>query len=130
MRKETKTPVKPHVKCEQCKFTSSTIQMKMHIKTVHSTKPRKVSKRLPNFTPMLKPSKKQNPELQLERNLRMNPGDESMYSFDEYIVPTGSNIVDCGKVIENLAYMEDTLGKSAEKLKQAKGWLSKFEYFF
>ena len=49
----------------------------------------------------------------------MNPGDESMNSFDEYIVPTGSNIVDCGKVIENLAYMEDTLGKSAEKPKHA-----------
>ena len=48
--RKKKTPVKPHVKCEQCKFTSSMIQMKMHIKTVHSTKP--------NFTPMLKPSKK------------------------------------------------------------------------
>ena len=46
----------------------------------------------------------------------MNLGDESKYSFDEYIVPTGSNIVDCGKVIENLTYMEDTLGVSGTTL--------------
>ena len=32
--KNKKTPGKPSVKCDQCKFKSSLIQMKMHMKTI------------------------------------------------------------------------------------------------
>ena len=49
-RLKKKTPAKPTVKCDQCKFKSTMIQMKMHIQNVH-TKPRRASKRLPAFTP-------------------------------------------------------------------------------
>ena len=45
------------VKCDQCKFKSSMLQMKMHIKTVHGPKPQR-SKRTSNFTPRTKPAKK------------------------------------------------------------------------
>ena len=51
-----KPNTKPSVKCEQCKFKSTLVQMKMHIKTVHATKPKKAHKRLSNFTPLSKPS--------------------------------------------------------------------------
>ena len=56
--KSNKNPSKPVVKCEECKYKSSLIQMKMHMKTVHGTRHKAALKRLPNFTPMLKPAKK------------------------------------------------------------------------
>ena len=49
---------KPLVKCDQCRFKSNMMQMKMHIRNVHEIKQRKASKRLPVFTPIAKPSKK------------------------------------------------------------------------
>ena len=57
-----KPNTKPSVKCEQCKFKSTLVQMKMHIKTVHATKPKKAHKRLSNFTPLSKPSKRCKPQ--------------------------------------------------------------------
>ena len=50
-------PGKPLVKCDQCKYKSTLLQMKMHMKTVHVTKPKR-TKRSPNFTPVIKPAKK------------------------------------------------------------------------
>ena len=50
---------KPDVKCEKCKFTAPMIEMKMHLKRAHGPKPSKALKRLPNFTPAAKTSKKQ-----------------------------------------------------------------------
>ena len=50
--------VKPVVRCDQCNFKSSLIQMKMHMKTVHGAKPRRTSKRTANFTPMVKTPKR------------------------------------------------------------------------
>ena len=48
-------PGKPLVKCDQCKYKSTLLQMKMHMKTVHVTKPKR-NKRSPNFTPVMKPA--------------------------------------------------------------------------
>ena len=53
-----KKHAKPVVKCDQCKFKSSLLQMKMHVRNVHTRKPTKVSKRLQNFTPVIKSPKK------------------------------------------------------------------------
>ena len=49
---------KPGVKCEQCKFKSSLIQMKMHMRTVHGARPTKSQKRMTEFTPIVKPTKR------------------------------------------------------------------------
>ena len=55
-------PAKPDVKCEKCKYKSTMIQMKMHMKTVHGNKPVRASKRLPNFTPLVKRAKRSKPD--------------------------------------------------------------------
>ena len=47
------------VKCDQCKFKATLIQMKMHLKNVHGPKLRRASKRLPNLlTPLAKSPKR------------------------------------------------------------------------
>ena len=51
-------PVKSTVKCDQCKFKSTLMQMKMHLKTVHGARPVRASKRFQTFTPSVKESKK------------------------------------------------------------------------
>ena len=51
-----KTNSKPFVKCDLCKFKSSLLQMKMHIKSVHGSMRTAASKRLQDFTPL--PAKK------------------------------------------------------------------------
>ena len=56
-RTTKRMPVRAIVKCDQCKYKSSMLQMKMHIKTVHGAKPQR-SKRSPNFTPLTKPAKR------------------------------------------------------------------------
>ena len=58
--KHKKQPAKPVVKCDECKFKTTMIQTKMHMKAVHGTsRPKRASKRLlPNFTPEIKPSKR------------------------------------------------------------------------
>ena len=62
--KKQKTPGKQMmVKCDQCRFKSNMIQMKMHLKNVHAKKPTRASKRLPVFTPVSKPSKRCKPEV-------------------------------------------------------------------
>ena len=53
---------KPSVKCDECKYKSTLIQMKMHMKTVHGSRPTKASKRSPNFTPMVKTAKRSKPD--------------------------------------------------------------------
>ena len=52
-----KGPAKPLVKCEKCKYKSTLMQMKMHMKAVHGNKPVKASKRLRN-TPLSKSAKR------------------------------------------------------------------------
>ena len=54
---------KPLVKCEKCKYKSTLIQMKMHMKTVHGNRPTRASKRLPNFTPVIKVAKRTKSDL-------------------------------------------------------------------
>ena len=49
---------KPTVKCDQCHFKSNMIKMKLHIKNMHIKKATRASKRLPDFTPVVKPSKR------------------------------------------------------------------------
>ena len=56
--KTKKTPSKPTVSCDQCKYKSSIIQMKMHIKTVHDKRPKRAAKRLSNFSPLFKSKKR------------------------------------------------------------------------
>ena len=53
-----KAIAKPCVKCDQCNFKSSMVQMKKHIQNMHVKKANRGSKRLFNFTPIAKPSKK------------------------------------------------------------------------
>ena len=53
------TPSKPVVKCDQCKYKASMMQMKMHIKTLHApSRPKRAAKRLQNFTPIVKTAKR------------------------------------------------------------------------
>ena len=49
------------VKCAQCKFKSTLMQMKMRLKTVHGSRPVRASKRFQTFTPSVKESKKPKP---------------------------------------------------------------------
>ena len=49
---------KPIVKCEECSFKSSLLQMKMHMRRTHGPKPKKSTKRLSNFTPVVKAAKR------------------------------------------------------------------------
>ena len=56
--KKKATPRKATVKCDQCRFKSSMIQMKMHIKNMHTKRATRASKRLHDFTPATKPSKR------------------------------------------------------------------------
>ena len=49
---------KPNVKCDQCNFKSSLLQMKLHMNNVHASKPRRASKRTSSFTPISKPTKR------------------------------------------------------------------------
>ena len=68
--KTIKTPV---VKCEQCKFKSSMIQMKMHVKAIHRTnRPKRVTKRMPNFSLVVKPAKKSKHEIPQRINILLN----------------------------------------------------------
>ena len=68
-----KSKTKAGVKCEQCKFTSSLIQMKMHMKRVHEPRNNKILKRLPNFTPRAEEAKKQRQDRHTSRmNIMMN----------------------------------------------------------
>ena len=46
--------------------------MKMHMKTIHAPKPKRISKRLPNFTPLAKPSKRTKSEEHFNMNLLLN----------------------------------------------------------
>ena len=55
LRKKT---VKSTVNCDQCKFKSTLIKMKMHLKTVHGPRPVRASKRFQTFTPPVKDAKK------------------------------------------------------------------------
>ena len=48
----------PLVNCDQCKFKSSMIQMKKHIKSIHEANRPKISKRQQNFTPDIKSLKR------------------------------------------------------------------------
>ena len=59
---KAKVKQKALVKCEQCRFKSSMIQMKMHIKNIHTKKPVRASKRLQAFTPKIKSAKRSKPE--------------------------------------------------------------------
>ena len=73
------------VKCDQCKYKSSMIQMKMHIKSIHSSSRAKVTKRLSNFTPIVKPAKKSKHGKPNKMNLLLNAegiADESILLLD------------------------------------------------
>ena len=62
MNRKNKTTGKPLVKCDQSKFKSTFVQMKKHIQNLHTSKPRRASKRLPVFTPISKPPKRSKPD--------------------------------------------------------------------
>ena len=56
------------VKCDQCSFKSTLILMKKHIQKIHTRPPRAV-KRMPTFTPIVKPSKKIKSNLDIDFNI-------------------------------------------------------------
>ena len=86
-----KTPENPMVKCDQCKFKSSMIQMKMHIQNVHTRpKPRRALKRLPAFTPCMKPSKKRKDDLSLKFDKNINS--EGMVDESIFLIADDTNI--------------------------------------
>ena len=64
-----KAPGKALVKCDKCRFKSSMIQMKMHIKNIHTKKPERASKRLMAFTPQVKQYKRSKSEAVPEEDL-------------------------------------------------------------
>ena len=68
IKEKNRTPSKVLVKCDQCRFKSSMIQMKMHIKNIHNKKPERASKCLMAFTPKVKQSKRSKPEHIYEEN--------------------------------------------------------------
>ena len=100
----SKTKKSSLVSCDQCKFKSSIIQMKMHIKTIHdSTRPR-VNKRASNFTPIIKAHKKVKKSTPPRSNIFFNTEgimDESLLMLDntfggkEPDVTVEENIVTC-----------------------------------
>lgn len=57
-KQSSKAKKKPNVKCDLCNFKSTLIQMKLHIKNVHTRKPQRASKRLQEFTPIVKQTKR------------------------------------------------------------------------
>ena len=66
LNKSRKVPERPGVKCDQCNFKSSLMQMKMHLKAVHGTRTTRSRKRLSNFTPMVTQAKK-------SKTIKVNP---------------------------------------------------------
>ena len=75
------------VTCDQCKFSSSSmIQMKKHMNTIHNPKRRTGFKRLSNFTPITKPLKKAKKIEALRPNLFLNAegiADESLLMLED-----------------------------------------------
>ena len=80
IKSKKKTYGKPIVKCDQCKFKSSMVQMKMHIQ--NADKPRRASKRLSVFTPVAKPFKRS----------KFDKGINSEGIFDDSILLTSVNM--------------------------------------
>ena len=66
VKRKHKTPGKPLVKCDQCHFKATMVQMKMHMKNIHTAKPQRASKRLQVFTPIAKPPKRSKPAIVIE----------------------------------------------------------------
>ena len=97
VKRKPKTPVKALVKCDKCRFKSSMIQMKMHIRNIHTKKPERTSKRLMAFTPQVKQYKRIKSESVSEEN--------SDLSF--LLVPCGP-IDDGGSVLEEVVIEETT----------------------
>ena len=66
------TKARQVVKCDNCKFKASLIQMKMHMKTVHGPKPTRSSKRHPDFTPHTISTKKIRADMGLDTTVMLN----------------------------------------------------------
>ena len=101
------TPSKPAVKWEQCKFKSSLMQMKMHMKSVHGTRPRRNSKRLRNFSPIIKSSKRCKNEKSLKMDLMINSegiiDEENSYLLvDDTFSGKETLLEECTKAEENI----------------------------
>ena len=91
-----KTPLKPVVTCDQCKYKASMIQMKMHIKTVHAqNRPKRTAKRLQHFTPLVKPAKRSKSKQSL-----INLNSEGIVDDNSVLLMDGSF---CG----NLPHLEE-----------------------
>ena len=76
-------PGRTIIKCDQCKYKSTLLQMKMHLKTVHGPKPQR-AKRSPNFTPLTKPAKKSKSSTE-NMNIMINSEgimDDSLFMID------------------------------------------------
>ena len=87
------------VKCDQCKYKSSMIQMKMHIKSIHKTSRSKVNKRLSNFTPIVKPSKKSKHGIPSKLNLLLN-ADDTFSGKETPLQKSISGPMECDATIE------------------------------
>ena len=77
--------------------------MKMHIKNVHGSKPTRASKRLPNFTPIAKTSKRSKNVKELSMNLQINSEgilDESSFLVNDTFSGK-ENPLDEAVVVEN-----------------------------
>ena len=94
-KSKKKTPGKPLVKCEQCRFKSGMIQMKLHIQNVHKKKPKRAEKRLPIFIPIAKSSKrsKSNSDTEFDKHINIEGiNDESIFLISDVLSPDDINL--------------------------------------
>ena len=96
------------VKCEQCKYTSSLIQMKMHMKRVHAPSKKRILKRLPNFTPRVEePKKLRHDGMNIMMNAEGVMEDDSILLLDDTFsgkdnVETLNKAIEYSKPVENV----------------------------
>lgn len=90
-----RTSHKPTVKCSECKFTSSLIQMKKHMKLVHGPRQNKSQKRISQFTPFLKTSKKQKYSPRINLFLNTDHDITLDATLDEAVLPEILTVESC-----------------------------------
>ena len=127
--RKQKTPGKQMmVKCDQCRFKSSMIQMKMHLKNVHAKKATRASKRLPVFTPVSKPSKRCKPEvtpIRQDINRKCDMDDSILLMSDDPVGFDPSNLEEI--VLDSVMIPEDDINVDIPKQVSIKCCVCKYE---
>ena len=101
-KKNPKTPGKPLVKCDKCRFKSTMIQMKMHMKNIHTVKPRRASKRLPVFTPNAKPTKRSKPLTTLDNTIVIEgTNDDSILLVEDDLSPFTFDATNLDEIVKD-----------------------------